>query len=212
MISLPLRLRSVRLCLLGSFAACSVLLPLAGAQQEKHGRGYKAPPPTATVGVTVEKAANGKPLPNASVIFRAVRNEDVSANMEMKTDPDGHATLDLLEVGSHVTVQVIANGYATYASDFDLATDGKQILVKLQRPRAQVSLYGEDTDRPAEVTPGVQEWPKKLPAAPAPGTAPTAAPPVAPSPTTPLKTTPPVATPGATPGAPAPPSTTGTPQ
>ena len=134
--------------------------PALQGQQDKHGRGYKAPPPTATVQITVEKAANDKPLSNASVIFRAVRNDDVSANLEMKTDPEGHASIDLLEVGSHVTVQVIAGGYATYASGFDLTADGKQILVKLQRPRAQVSVYGENTDKPAESHPGVQERPK----------------------------------------------------
>ena len=39
------------------------------AQQEKHGRGYKAPPPTATVSVMVEKGFNEKPFPNASVVF-----------------------------------------------------------------------------------------------------------------------------------------------
>ncbi len=205
------RTRSEIACLLtsGCLVAASVMaLPRAGAQGEKHGRGYKALPPTATVVVTVEKAANEKPLSNASVIFRAVRNDETSANLEMKTDPDGHASLDLLEVGSHVTVQVIAGGYATYASDFDLTPDGKQLLVKLQRPRAQVSVYGEDKDRPAEVQPGVQERPKASSGAPA------GVPAAIPSPTSPLKTTPPVpaAAPGSSTTPSAPPSTAGTPQ
>ncbi len=188
-------------------SGCGILCLAAGAQQEKHGRGYKAPPPTATVQVTVEKAANEKPLANASVIFRAVRNDDVSANLEMKTDPDGHASIDLLEVGSHITVQVIAGGYATYASDFDLSSDGKQILVKLQRPRAQISVYGEHNDHPAEVQPGIQERPRAA--------APTSVAPAQPSPTGPLKTTPPVPTPATAPGSstmPSAPSTSGSPQ
>lgn len=193
-----------RLLSCGLAAASLLLLPSAGAQQEKHGRGYKAPPATATVLVTVEKASNEKPLSNASVIFRAVRNDETTANLEMKTDPDGHASLDLLEVGSHVTVQVIAGGFATFASDFDLTNDGKQITVKLQRPRAQVSMYGENGDAPAEAKPGIQEKPK-----PATGiTAPTSTPPLAPSPTAPLQTTPPVPS---TPPAAAP-SPSGTPQ
>ena len=112
--------------------------------------------------VTVERSATGKPLANAAVIFRAVKNDEISANLEMKTDPDGHASIDLLEVGSHITVQVIAGGYATYASDFDLTAGGKQLLVKLQRPRAQVSVYGEGVDAPAETHPGVQERPKAV--------------------------------------------------
>ena len=202
-------------------AGCCVLSLVAGAQQEKHGRGYKALPPTATVQVTVEKGANEKPLANASVIFRAVQNDDVTANLEMKTDPDGHASIDLLEVGSHVTVQVIAGGYATYASGFDLTADGKQILVKLQRPRAQVSVYGENADKPAESHPGVQERPRAAngtasPAATAPASgstpAPTSVAPGASSNTSPLNTTPPVPTPATAPGSSTAPSSPGSPQ
>lgn len=171
------------------FLLCSSLVSLSvvgAAQQEKHGRGYKPPPPTAEVTVLVEKAFNDKPFSNASVIFRAVRNDKITANLETKTDPEGKASLDLLEIGSHVTIQVIANGFATYATDFDLTQDGKQLVVKLQRPRAQVSQYGDGEDRPAAVQPGVQEHVKP--------TAPAVAPPPA-SPTKPLQTTPPADTP-----------------
>jgi hypothetical protein len=150
--------------------------------------------------VTVEKAFNSKPMPNASVIFRAVRDEETAGNLEMKTDPDGKASLDLLEVGSHVTVQVISTGFATYATDFDLPAGGKQILVKMERPRAQISTYGDNSDRPAQVQPGIQEH---RPDAGKPETAPR-------SPTTPLQTTPPVNAPGSTPGSPS--STPGTPR
>ncbi len=172
-----------RLLILTSAASLGCLSLTGAAQQEKHGRGYKAPPPTAEVVVTVEKAFNQKPFPNASVIFRAMRDEKITANLETKTDPDGRASLDLLEVGSHVTIQVIAGGFATYATDFDLTPDGKQLLVKLERPRAQVSQYGENEDRPAPVQPGIQEHTQTLPA--------TSAPPSAASPTAPLQTTPP---------------------
>lgn len=175
-------------------------LAIAGAQQEKHARGYKPLPPTAAVVVTVEKGFNSKPLPNASVVFRAVRDDKITANLETKTDPDGRASLDLLEVGSHVTVQVIAGGFATYAADFDLTNEGKQILVKLERPRAQISRYTDNTDKPAMVQPGIQERQKPAPA--------TATPASAASPTAPLQTVPPVVTPSNTQT----PSTPGTPQ
>ena len=174
------------------------------AQQEKHGRGYKAPPPTAQVVVTVEKSFNEKPMQNASVIFRAMRDDKVTANLETKTDPDGKASLDLLEIGSHVTIQVIAGGFATYATDFDLTAEGKQVLVKLQRPRAQISTYNEDADHQAVVQPGIQEHQKASPT--------TATPPAATSPTTPLQTTPPANTPANTQPAPAGPPKPGTPQ
>src|SRR5579875_4066522 len=160
-------------------------LPLAvPAQQEQHGRGYKPPPPTAEVTILVEKGFNQKPLPNASVVFRAMRDGKITANLETKTDPDGKASLDLLEVGSHVTIQVIAGGFATYATDFDLTPDGRQLLVKLERPRAQVSQYSDNPDQPAAVQPGVQERHKPTTAAPGPA-----------SPTAPLQTTPPADTP-----------------
>ncbi len=190
--------RSVRPLLCWTLASgVSAFSLLAAGQVERHGRGYKPLPPTAPVVVTVEKGFNSKPLPNVSVIFRSTRDDRLTANLETKTDPDGRASLDLLEVGSHVTVQVIANGFSTYASEFDLGSDGKQMLVKLQRPRAQVSQYEENTDRAAAVQPGVQEH--RAPA--------TSHPPVAASPKTPLQTTPPANTPantvptGAQPGA-----------
>lgn len=167
-----------------AFACLGFLSLGAVAQQEKHARGYKPPAPTAEVVVTVEKAFNQKPFPNASVIFRAMRDDKITANLETKTDPDGRASLDLLEVGSHVTIQVIAGGFATYATDFDLTPDGKQLVVKLERPRAQVSQYDDGQDRQAPVQPGVQERHK-----------PTSVPPTASSPTGPLQTTPPVETP-----------------
>ena len=187
--------------LLSTFLA---LVP-AGGQGEHHERGYKAPPPTATVKVTVEKATSGKPLPNASVIFRAVRNDEEPSNLEMKTDPDGNASLDLLEVGSHVTVQVIAYGYATYASSFDLLSGGKEVLIKMQRPRAQISVYGESVDRPAEVAPGVQERPQSPGKSPAP-VAPAAATPVAPAAAPAIPTTPKNTLPAPAPETSAPPS------
>ncbi len=201
---------SVR-ALVQSAALCSTLgLCLhAGAQQEKHGRGYKPPPATAEVVITVEKGFNGKPLPNASVVFRSSRNDQVNGVLEMKTDTEGRAKLDLLEVGSHVVVQVLANGFATYASDFDLTNDGKEVLVKLERPHSQVTMYGDVPNQPKIVQPGVQEHVAAPPAAGT--TAPTSVPPAASSPTGPLKTTPPANTP-ATSSPTTTPNTPGTPQ
>ena len=183
-------------------------LAALSAQREQHGRGYKPPSPTATVVITVQKAANGKPMPSTSVIFRAVRDGKDNGNLEMKTDGDGRASIDLLEVGSHVTVQVLAPGFASYATDFDLTSSGKEMQVRLERPRAQVSQYGDGRDAPADIQPGVQEHHVAKPAAP------TTAVPTPASPIGPLQTTPPANTPATAPGngAPASPNAGGSPQ
>lgn len=143
------------------------------AQSEVHGRKWKPLPPTAHVVVTVKKGFNDKPMPNAAVIFHAVRDGQNDGNLEVKTDPEGKATIDVIEVGSHVTLQVIANGFATHAEEFDVTGPQKELEVKMLRPQAQVSSYVDNTGKAAEVKPGVQEPPKPVkpnavkPAAPA---------------------------------------------
>ena len=190
--------------------SCAVLAGLtvasATAQQEQHGRKFKPLPPTAHVVVLVEKGFNSKPLENAAVIFHATLDGKSDANLEVKTDPDGKATIDLLEVGSHVTVQVLASGFATYATDFDVTSAEKELTVKLIRPQQQVSTYQNNDGKTAHVTPGIQEHivsKPTAPTAPAPGT------PAATSPATTAPATP--ATPAMPPEIPAPAATSTSP-
>lgn len=144
-----------------SFALSAALLAgaMAGtsASAQEHGRKWQPPPPTATVVVKVIKAFNGKPYENAGVVFHATRNGKDDGNLEVKSDPDGNAKIDVLEVGSHVTVQVIASGYATAAAEFDLPAEGKEMTLKLERPRAQVSTYVDNDGKASQTNPGVQE-------------------------------------------------------
>jgi hypothetical protein len=162
----------------------------ADAQAEEHGRKYKPMPPSAHIVVTVEKGFNGKPLQNAAVIFHAVRDGKADANLEIKTDPEGKATMDLIDVGAHLTLQVIANGFATYATEFDVDAPTKEMTVKLLRPRAQVSVYEDNDGKASQVQPGVQEPPKPI----------AVKPPVV-KPAVPIETTPPDTTPMAPPPA-----------
>jgi hypothetical protein len=179
----------MRQVLRGVWAGCAVVLMMAGVaagqdQPTEHGRKYKPIPPMAHIVVTVQKGFNGKPLQNAAVVFHAVRNGVNDGNLEVKTDPDGKATIDVIEIGSQVTVQVIAYGFATYASDLNVDGPSKELLVKLQRPQAQVSDYQNNDGKPAEVKPGVQEHvapkpvppPTATPATPAPQTTPATSP------------------------------------
>jgi hypothetical protein len=139
---------------------------MAHAQQEKqeiHGRKWKPMPDTAHIVVTVEKGFNSKPLANAAVVFHAVREGKNDGNLEVKTDPEGRATIDVIEIGSHVTIQVIANGFATTADEMDVDGPNKELLVKLQRPKAQVSVYQNNDGKAASDKGGTQEHatPKK---------------------------------------------------
>jgi len=162
----------------GAVGAAVLVAGCLSGQEPEHGRKYKPMPPTAHIVVTVEKGFNGKPLQNAAVVFHAVRNGQNDGNLEVKTDPEGKATIDVIEIGSQVTVQVIANGFATYAGELSVDGPSKELLVKLERPRAQISDYQNNDDKAADVKPGVQEHvvtrPAGQPSAPPP-------PPAAPS-------------------------------
>ena len=167
----------MRLSWRGIWAGCAVVLVAASShgQTEQHGRKYKPMPPTAHIVVTVQKGFNGKPLMNAAVVFHAVRDGRNDGNLEVKTDPDGKATIDVIEIGSQVTVQVIANGFATYAGDMNVDGPTKELLVKLQRPKAQVSDYEDNDGKPAPVTPTiVQEHVVQKPVSPPAATPPPA--------------------------------------
>jgi hypothetical protein len=171
-------LRSSTMSWAAGLSMALAIISVAGAQTDGHGRKWKPLPSTAHIVVTVVKGFNGKPLPNAAVVFHAVREGKDDGNLEVKTDPEGKATIDVIEVGSHLSVQVIANGFATFAQELDVDGPSKAIEVKLIRPRAQVSQYEDNDGKAAQVKPGVQEPPhpvKSLPqAAPSPSSAPPA--------------------------------------
>ncbi len=157
----------------------------------RHGRKYKAPLVTSHVEVTVVKGYNGKPISNAAVIFHPIKDGKDEGNLEVKTDPDGKATIDVIATGSQVRVQVIAGGFATFGEDYVIEGPTKEIAISMVRPQAQVSAYTGTTE---ERKPGVQE-PKKpiTPGTPPAGATAPATPPISP----PAKNSTPVAVPGA---------------
>lgn len=91
--------------------------------------------------VTVLRDSNGKPIPNAAVIFHPMEGDKDKGNMELKTNEDGKAVIDVLIKGSTVRLQVIASGFQTFGEDFVVDTDEKQITVKMKRPTEQYSIY-----------------------------------------------------------------------
>jgi hypothetical protein len=154
-------------------ALVSCLPLIAQDAPEKHGRKYKAPPATSHIEVTVLKKFNGKPISNAAVIFDATLDGKDQGNLEVKTDPEGKATIDVIPTGSTVRVQVIATGFATYAEDYVVAEPSRQITVSMIHPKEQISSYQDNEGKAATRKPGVQEPVRpKTPAARPPALAP----------------------------------------
>jgi hypothetical protein len=105
-------------------------------------RKYKVPPPSAHVEVTVLKSFNGKPIENASVIFHPIEGDKDKGALELKTNEDGKAIIDVIPIGDTVRLQVIANGYQTYGQDYKIDKADVTMEVKMKRPGAQYSTYG----------------------------------------------------------------------
>jgi hypothetical protein len=138
------------------------------AAPQRQGRKYKAPPVTSHVVVTVVKAINGKPIVNAGVVFHPIKDGKDEGNLEVKTDPDGKAIIDVIPTGSDLRVQVIADGFATFAQDYKVDAPSKEIAISMIAPRAQISTYMDSKGQPSQLKLGVQEpnWTKpKVPAA-----------------------------------------------
>ena len=149
------------------------LTAMAQDAPEKHGRKYKAPPATSHIEVTVLKKLNGKPISNAAVIFDATMDGKDQGNLEVKTDPEGKATIDVIPTGSTVRVQVLATGFATYAEEYQVTEPSRAITVSMVHPQEQLSSYQDNQGKSATRKPGVQEpvrptKPAAKPAAPAP--------------------------------------------
>lgn len=136
---------------------CSALQALAQDAPAHRGRKYKAPPPTSRIEVEVTKKFNGKPIMNAAVVFDSKIDGKDEGNLEVKTDPDGKAAIDIIPTGSTVRVQVIATGFATFAQDYVVDGPSKSIAVAMIRPQAQVSGYVDNQGKPSTLKPGVQE-------------------------------------------------------
>jgi len=147
------------LCLFAMLFSYAPLLARAQEDNtpEKHGRKYKAPPDTSRIEVTVLKDFNKKPIMNAAIVFHPSKDGIDEGNMEMKTDPDGKAVIDVIPTGSKVTIQVIADGFSTFAQDYQVNETNRQIVISLLRPRAQISTYIDNTGKPTEIKPGTQE-------------------------------------------------------
>jgi len=119
----------------------AVSLAANGQDSTKRGRKYKAPLPTARIEVSVVRDVNGKGIENAAVVFHPMAGEKDEGNMELKTNEDGKAIIDVLPIGDTVRLQVIAHGFQTYGEDYKVDKAALAIEIRLKRPGEQYSIY-----------------------------------------------------------------------
>jgi hypothetical protein len=168
--------RTGYLFLLLGILALPVLAPGVSARAQDdsghrdRGRKYKAPPETSKIEVTVLKGFNKKPIDGAHVIFHPEKDGKDEGYLEMKTHQDGKATIDVIPIGSSVRLQVLADGFATYAEDYVIAEPQRAITIEMQRPQEQVSTYVDNEGKQSQRKPGVQEPIRPKTAKPSTGT------------------------------------------
>ena len=113
---------------------------------QKRGRKYKSAPPTARIDVTILRDVDGKPIENAAVIFHPMEGEKDKGNMELKSNEDGKAVIDVLPIGDTVRLQIIAKGFQTYGQDYKVDKPQLAIEVRMKRPGEQYSVYKDHPD------------------------------------------------------------------
>jgi hypothetical protein len=146
------------------FTVCLLLaLPFTAQGQDtpaRHGRKYKPPPETSHIEILVTKKSNGKPIPNAAVVFNPSKDGKDLGSLEVKTDPEGKAIVDVIPTGSLVRVQIIASGLATFAEDYQVNEASRQIAVQMSSPHAQISNYSDNHGKDSDRKVGVQDDPE----------------------------------------------------
>ena len=121
--------------------------------------------------MTVTKATNGKRIENAAVVFHPMKSGKNEGNLELKTNEEGKASIDVIPIGDTVRLQVIASGFQTFGDDYEITTDSKDIDVKMKRPARQYSIYekhdnslqGGADSKPDSSTPPPADQPAKPP-------------------------------------------------
>ena len=137
-------------------AACLLLslslLPAQTATPRKP-RKFTVPPLSSRIEVVVVRDANGKPIENAAVVFHPVEGDRDHGVMELKTNEEGKAVIDVIPLGDTVRLQVIARGFQTSGEEFKVDKEALHFEVRMKRPGGQYSIYkapGQTTAKPQE--------------------------------------------------------------
>lgn len=124
-------------------ALLAILPGTFSANAQRRGRKYKAPPETAKLVVTVLRADDGEPIENAAVIFHTLKDP---GNMELKSNEDGKAMIDVLPIGETARIQIIAKGFRTFGQDYPVDQKDMAITIRMKRPGQQYSIYENQPD------------------------------------------------------------------
>ncbi len=123
-------------------AFVSALLLLVAPLLLASGKKGKEKDQLSDLSFTVVKDSNGKPVRNASVVLHPVNKEgkQEAGGLQLKTDADGKAAYNSIPYGK-LRVQVIASGFQTFGQDYDINQPTQEIVIKLQRPKDQYTIY-----------------------------------------------------------------------
>jgi hypothetical protein len=125
------------LIILLSFVCVCLGAPYPTAAQEGSG-------PTSTLRFVVVRDSDGKPVRNAEIVLHPVnrKGKQGSGEMELKTDADGHTSVDGIPYGP-LRVQVLVPHFQTFGEDYEINKAQMEITVKLKHPGGQYSVYDD---------------------------------------------------------------------
>jgi hypothetical protein len=91
---------------------------------------------------TVQRSESGKPIRNASVILHPLdkKGKQERGGLQLKTDGEGRTAVDGIPYGK-LRIQVISSGFQTFGEDFEIDQPVEEIVIKLERPKEQHSIY-----------------------------------------------------------------------
>src|ERR1700692_1505511 len=98
--------------------------------------------PMSRLRFVVVRVSDGKPVRSAEIALNPVKGkgEQASGEMELKTDADGHSSVDGIPYGP-LRVQVLAPHFQTFGEDYEINKTQMEITVKLKHPGGQYSVY-----------------------------------------------------------------------
>ena len=139
---------TLRFALVFAVTAFTFSVSHAGAQDKNPPRVRKmtVPPAASRIDVSVIRDSNGKPVEHAAVIFHPLQGERDHGVLEVKTNEDGKAMVDVIPIGDTVRLQIIAKGFQTYGDDFKVDRPEISMEIRMKRPGEQYSIYKNHGD------------------------------------------------------------------